>query len=186
MEDTEAAHPEPTPLNDDEHACTLPHFHSALSLMRRRVRKILAEWEMAPPVAEDVLLVISELATNAIVHTDGPAGLRLSWTEVDGRSAVRVEVTDSGPSEGLRAAAGATDPDEHGRGLGIVRALSARHGVRSDYPGFTHWADLFAAWRPSRRGSVRSADPRGAGEERSGRLAPRLAPGESGSALRTE
>lgn len=49
VEDTEAAHPESTPLNDDEHACTLPHFPSALSVMRRRVRRILAEWEMAPP-----------------------------------------------------------------------------------------------------------------------------------------
>ncbi|MGP3925339.1 hypothetical protein [Streptomyces sp. 8N616] len=36
-------------------------------------------------------------------------------------------------------------PDEHGRGIAIVTALSARCGVRIHPGGITRWADLPAA-----------------------------------------
>lgn len=140
-----AAQPETMPQRQDEHVCALSHIPGALSVVRRRVRSVLAEWELRPEVAEDVLLVISELTTNAIVHADGPAALRLSWTRVDGRSALHIEVTDSGPAAQPCLPGGTTDPDEHGRGLGIVSALSTRHGVRADCAGFTRWADLVTA-----------------------------------------
>lgn len=140
-----ASEPETMSQRADVHACALSYRPGALSLVRRRVRAVLAEWDLRPEVVEDVLLVISELTTNAVVHAEGPAGLRIRWTDVDGRSALRVEVTDGGPAVRTDLPGGSTDPDEHGRGLGIVSALSTRHGVRADRAGFTHWADLDTA-----------------------------------------
>lgn len=80
-----------------EHVCPLPHIPEAVSVVRRRVRTVLADWNLAPDLAEDALLVISELITNAVVHALPPAALRLSRVGADGRSALRVEVTDAGP-----------------------------------------------------------------------------------------
>ncbi|MEU1616367.1 ATP-binding protein [Streptomyces sp. NPDC005722] len=140
-----AAEPETMSQREDVHVCALSHIPGALSVVRRRVRGVLADWELCPEVAEDALLVISELTTNAIVHADGPASLRICWTEVDGHSALHIEVTDAGPSARPCLPGGSTDPDEHGRGLGIVKALSTRHGIRADCAGVTRWADLVTA-----------------------------------------
>jgi len=90
-----------------------------------------------------VLLVVSELVTNALVHARPPATLRLWRLSVDGRRAVHVEVTDGGPTAppGPQCA---PDPDEHGRGLGIVTVLSARCGLRADRAGTSRWAQVLA------------------------------------------
>ncbi len=109
-------------------------------MVRRRAAAVLGEWRTAPGTAEDALLVISELATNAIIHALAPATLKLSLTEIDDRPGIRIEVTDHGPAPAHR-------PDEwldheHGRGNLIVEALSVCHG-RLDFPGGTIcWADL--------------------------------------------
>ncbi|MDX3237265.1 ATP-binding protein [Streptomyces sp. ME03-5709C] len=140
-----AAEPETTPRRAVVHVCAVSHIPGALTLLRRRVRSVLARCELRPEVLEDALLVISELTTNAIVHAEGPASLRIGWTDVDGRSALHIEVTDAGPAVRPGLPGGSSDPDEHGRGLGIVNALSTRHGIRSDRAGFTRWADLVTA-----------------------------------------
>lgn len=136
-----AAEPNTLPQREDVHVAPLSHIPGALSVVRRRVRVVLADWNLCPELAEDVLLVISELTTNAIVHALGPATLRVSWTVLDGLSALHIEVTDSGPAAPC-GPPGGIDPDEHGRGLGIVKALSARYGMRTDCDGVTRWADL--------------------------------------------
>ncbi|ARF53551.1 ATP-binding protein [Streptomyces gilvosporeus] len=126
-----------------EHVCPLPHIPEAVSVVRRRMRTVLADWNLAPDLAEDALIVISELITNAVVHALPPAALRLSRGGADGRSALRVEVTDAGP-----ASAGwvpVQPGDEHGRGLGIVTALAAECGVRVHEGGVTRWAEFLAA-----------------------------------------
>ncbi|MEV6314442.1 ATP-binding protein [Streptomyces sp. NPDC051776] len=128
-----------------EHICPLPHVPQSVSAVRRHVRTILDDWKLSPATAADSLLVISELFTNAIIHTLPPAALRLSWTEVDGDSALRIEVTDAGPADPSRRPADGDDPDEHGRGIGIITALSARCGVNTHSGGITRWADVLAA-----------------------------------------
>lgn len=67
---------------------------------------------------EDVLLVISELVTNAVLHGGGPVTVTLTSAAPD----VIIEVTDRGRSDPARRHPG-TD-DEHGRGLDIVDRLS--------------------------------------------------------------
>ncbi|MFI0711447.1 ATP-binding protein [Streptomyces inhibens] len=128
-----------------EHVCPLPHIPEAVSVVRRRVRTVLADWNLAPDLAEDALLVISELITNAVVHALPPAALRLSRVGADGRCALRVEVTDAGPVAADGRPAVEPYADEHGRGLGIVTALSAECGTRVHAGGITRWAELLAA-----------------------------------------
>ncbi|MFG2120173.1 ATP-binding protein [Streptomyces sp. NPDC048710] len=128
-----------------EHVCPLPPVTGAVPAVRRRVRAVLADWDVSPEIVDDALLMVSELVTNAIVHALPPARLRLSWVQSDDRRTLRVEVTDTGPALlGGRSRVG-IDPDEHGRGEAIVHALATRHGIRVDAGGVTRWADLAAA-----------------------------------------
>ncbi|MGW0315750.1 ATP-binding protein [Streptomyces flavidovirens] len=127
-----------------DHVCPVPHASGAVATVRGRLRTVFAEWGLSPDVTMDALVVVSELLTNALVHALPPATLRLSWVRVDERRALRVEVSDAGPS--LPADGGTSpDPDEHGRGIAIVTALSARYGIRIHPGGITRWADLHAA-----------------------------------------
>ncbi|MBV7694403.1 ATP-binding protein [Streptomyces sp. TRM70350] len=125
-----------------EHVFSLPHTPGAVSAVRRRIRPVLTDWNLAADIAEDVLLVVSELLTNAIVHALPPATLRLSRSQVDRYRAIRVEVTDMGPVPVAGPSASTVDPDEHGRGLGIVTTLAARCGVRVHSGGTSRWAEL--------------------------------------------
>ncbi|MFQ6146522.1 ATP-binding protein [Streptomyces seoulensis] len=125
------------------HAFPLPPTPGAVPSVRHRVRAVLGGWDLPTGAADDVLLVVSELVTNALVHARPPATLRMWRVPFGGRGAVHVEVSDLGPAAPPGPAA-APDPDEHGRGLGIVTALSARCGVRTG-PGGTHrWAEVLA------------------------------------------
>ncbi|MGY5124369.1 ATP-binding protein [Streptomyces nigrescens] len=128
----------------DEHVCPLPHIPEAVSVVRRRARTVLADWNIAPDLTEDALLVISELITNAVVHALPPAVLRLSRV-VDGSHALRVEVTDAGAAAADGRPVVEPDADEHGRGLDIVTALAAECGTRVHAGGITWWAKLLAA-----------------------------------------
>ncbi|KPC64708.1 ATP-binding protein [Streptomyces chattanoogensis] len=126
------------------HVFPLPHIPEAVSVVRRRVRTVLADWNLAPGLAEDALLVISEMITNAVVHALPPAVLRLSLV-VDGSNALRVEVTDAGPATADGRPVVEPHAGEHGRGLGIVTALAAEYGTQVHAGGITRWAELLAA-----------------------------------------
>jgi serine/threonine-protein kinase RsbW len=91
------------------------------------------------PAGDEVLLCISELAANAVLHSDSrePGGKFTVRTRIQPGIWVQVEVDDSGGAwSGL--------PDEAGRahGLDIVRALAAESGVRVNPAGRTVWAQL--------------------------------------------
>lgn len=113
---------------------SVPHMREGIGAVRRRAAAVLEEWGTAPAVAEDVLLVVSELVTNAIVHARAPVTLRLSLAQADDRPGIRVEVTDRGPAR----AHGPDEwvADEHGRGDLIIEALAAYHS-RLEFPGGT-------------------------------------------------
>ncbi|GHI02032.1 response regulator receiver protein [Streptomyces cellostaticus] len=128
-----------------EDICPMPPVAGAVSAARRRARLVLADWNVCPTIVEDSLLVVSELLTNAIVHALPPAVLRLSWVRCDGPGTLRIEVTDGGPALAGGHARAGIDPDEHGRGEGIVHALADRHGIHVHGGGVTRWADLVAA-----------------------------------------
>ncbi|TDD17438.1 ATP-binding protein [Nonomuraea diastatica] len=84
----------------------------------------------------DVLLVVSELVTNALVHGDGPPSLRMRADA----SSVRIEVSDAGAELPRPREPGPGD----GWGLHVVRLLSTGWGVAPAERGKTVWCELAA------------------------------------------
>ncbi|WP_107500023.1 ATP-binding protein [Streptomyces sp. fd1-xmd] len=88
---------------------------------------------------DDVLLCVSELATNALMHGVPPGrGYRLRMLRFEGT--VRVEVHDSGggrPRIGRREPGGAG-----GRGLLLVAAAADRWGTVPRVPGKVVWCEF--------------------------------------------
>jgi anti-sigma regulatory factor (Ser/Thr protein kinase) len=85
---------------------------------------------------DDCLLVVSELATNAV--TAGRTVVSIT-VEIH-REHVRVAAYDDGPGLPRPVAAGATD--RNGRGLAIVDSLSRAWGVQRQPHGKQVWAEV--------------------------------------------
>ncbi|MEU2305112.1 ATP-binding protein [Streptomyces misionensis] len=86
--------------------------------MRHVARAFLRRCRVSEPVAGFVVLAVSELVTNAVVHGEGEVVLRIT-VAVD---VVRVSVIDRNPAPAVLKEAG---PDrESGRGIRLVDALS--------------------------------------------------------------
>ncbi len=86
--------------------------------------------------AEIAALVVSELVTNVVVHTDSPADLRL----VVGLRGPRIEVCDDDEQLPRRREA---DADlTNGRGLGLIEAVCPSWGISKRDPGKCVWAEL--------------------------------------------
>jgi serine/threonine-protein kinase RsbW len=114
----------------------------AASVAEARHRTIA--WLLRCPVgeqaAEAAALIVSELVTNAIVHSGSEVircALRL------GRGLLRIEVTDQGVSGAEPAARIPADDDVSGRGLLLVSAVSEAWGVSAALAGGrTVWATV--------------------------------------------
>lgn len=111
---------------------------NAISDARRAVASQLREWGVIS-LLDSAELVVSELVTNARLHTAGPIVVALTTTN----SGVRIEVTDT-EVDALPAARQASVEDANGRGLTIVSALSADWGVNAadSGKGKVVWAEL--------------------------------------------
>jgi serine/threonine-protein kinase RsbW len=108
-----------------------------VSVMRQWLRSVLPEC----PAQDDVLFVASELATNAVQHTrtgqDGWFGVEVVLHD---RETILVAVADGG-GPGTPAIADEAHR-EHGRGLRVVRALSACDGYCGGEEGRRVWAEI--------------------------------------------
>lgn len=88
-------------------------------------RRILEEWGAAELV-DSASLIVSELVTNAVVHTGTTVRLTLALQGHD----LRVEVEDQHPGRTLPMVTDRPpDTSEHGRGLMITTSLSSAWGV---------------------------------------------------------
>lgn len=93
------------------------------------------------PATDDAVLLVSELATNALKHTATGLGGRFDVTILGGVSSVMIAVTDSG--SGSIPACGAPSPqDVAGRGLGLVEFIAERWGHCGGRHGRTVWFEL--------------------------------------------
>ncbi|MER6434687.1 ATP-binding protein [Streptomyces sp900105245] len=126
----------------------LEHGPLAPATARHEARLVLASWGLAEDQIYAMLLVISELVTNAVTHALPPVVLHLE-AATDGCGRVQIHVSDGGPQPSPAAWAARRPADEHGRGAAIVSALAddaGTAGAASDVDGpIDHWADLGAA-----------------------------------------
>ncbi|MDH6628050.1 anti-sigma regulatory factor (Ser/Thr protein kinase) [Streptomyces sp. LBL] len=117
-------------------------------LARDFTRQALYAWGWLPSAsadqraaAEDVLLVVSELVTNACLHAEGPDDLRISCDN----KVIRLEISDKGTGQpSPRTPHRAGSPGGHG--MFIVQRLCLDWGVvrTPGATGKTVWAELGA------------------------------------------
>ena len=113
-------------------AFTLPGTPYSVRMARFYVRAALTYHGLGG-YAEDAETVTSELVSNAIAHASaGAINLELLRLE-EGSGAVAVIVTDPSPHPPVKR--DSTENAEHGRGLHVVEALSARWGWTPQDPG---------------------------------------------------
>ncbi|MFJ2741402.1 ATP-binding protein [Streptomyces sp. NPDC087440] len=107
---------------------------------RQFVTRALVEWACIER-ADDILLCVSELVTNALLHGVPPGRgllLRLALDPVEAR--LRIEVHDSGDGDVVAAP---LDPErEEGRGLTLVGLLADTWGVGERSPGKVVWCEF--------------------------------------------
>ncbi|MDA0636142.1 ATP-binding protein [Nonomuraea sp. MCN248] len=107
----------------------------SISVAREAARDALVAWGYRGR-AEDVLLVVSELVTNALVHGAGGPTLRMTGgprhvrIEVGDRSEQAPEPRDPGPADGW--------------GLHVIEALCASWGIDRHEDGKVVWCELGA------------------------------------------
>ena len=99
--------------------------------------EVCRQWD-CHAACEDVVLVVSELVTNAIRH----AGTELLVELIRDERSILVEVTDQS-TRPLRRRNG-TGFDETGNGLVLVDAICTRWGVTAGPTGKRAWAELQA------------------------------------------
>lgn len=98
-----------------------PKIEESVPQARAYVAKMLMQFPT--DVVDRVVLMVSELMTNAIVHANSSAELA---ADVD-TFGVRITVTDAGG--GRPTPRTPSDFEAHGRGLRVVEALSDRWGI---------------------------------------------------------
>jgi anti-sigma regulatory factor (Ser/Thr protein kinase) len=99
----------------------------SVSYAREYVRSKLGERH---PALDDVTLLVSEVVTNAVIHSNSRNGGKVTLAIADCHEFIHVDVVDAG-SEGVPRMCGDTFA-EGGRGLMLVDQLSRCWGVHED------------------------------------------------------
>jgi anti-sigma regulatory factor (Ser/Thr protein kinase) len=113
-----------------EATLTFPTDPASVPAARAYVARVLEDWGMPEnaPATENVRLIVSELATNAVVHTFGQSPTFTVEVRLDRDDQLHIGVTDSHPRWPRRLPAAASQ--DNGRGMVIVRCLAAEAGGR--------------------------------------------------------
>ncbi|MFD8026923.1 ATP-binding protein [Streptomyces lavendulae] len=101
-------------------------------------RRALADWHWpaGAEAEEDVLLLVSEVVTNACLHAGGPRELVLRHAP----GGLRVEVTDDSPEPPTPRPPDRARPGGHG--LILMQRLARGWGCVPSPPGKTVWLEL--------------------------------------------
>jgi anti-sigma regulatory factor (Ser/Thr protein kinase) len=111
-------------------------FRADRGEIARARRFAVATAEVEGAVADDLALVTSELATNAVLHATSDFVVQVHVT----RRRVRVSVFDTDPEPPVVRRSAITDPD--GRGVAIVSSVATDWGVRPEGDGKWVWAEI--------------------------------------------
>lgn len=116
----------------------IPPDPAAISEARRFLRKTLTDWRIDEEAAHQAVLCLSELATNALIHTGGGCRVQVELRE----GVLTTHVHDNG----VTLAPPVTRPGDslpgHGHGLRIVEELVSRWGRTSDTHSTAVWFAL--------------------------------------------
>jgi anti-sigma regulatory factor (Ser/Thr protein kinase) len=118
-----------------EAARTFAHAPESVRDARRFVIETLEAWDHGQPV-DEAALIVTELATNAVVHAQSGFTVAISALG-DG---VRIAVRDANPLSPSRRESALLEVS--GRGLGLVGALSRQWGTDLLDDGKVVWADI--------------------------------------------
>lgn len=120
--------------------CTLPPEGASVAAARRHVERVLDGWGVEG-TGWVCLQLISELATNAVLHARTPFTVELSRDH----DVIRVCVQDGSPVRpGVRRYA---DDSTTGRGLRLVESMATDWGVERAGSGKTVWFEVHAVDR---------------------------------------
>ncbi|WNI18689.1 ATP-binding protein [Actinacidiphila sp. ITFR-21] len=119
----------------------LPALSASVADARGRVRACLTEWGVDPELCDDASLVVTELFTNAVRHTDSE---KITCALQVCGAVVRLEITDQGRGTGVPEPCAAEADEEGGRGLLLVSVLSLAWGSdpADGGTGRVVWAEL--------------------------------------------
>ncbi|MFE1951520.1 SpoIIE family protein phosphatase [Streptomyces sp. NPDC059524] len=113
-----------------------------ISAARQQLRELLHDWADEDQV-DSAVLMVSEMVTNVLVHTDGDALLvaAVSGGTAGGPRRLRVEVADS--SDDLPHKRRPGELASSGRGLVLMELLASRWGVDPRGEGKCIWFELY-------------------------------------------
>ncbi|MEU4110286.1 SpoIIE family protein phosphatase [Streptomyces sp. NPDC027717] len=121
---------------------------------RQHLRELLHDWVPAEQVDAAVLL-ISEMITNVLVHTDADALLLAEIFGEHGHRRLRVQVSDSGDDLPHKRRPG--ELASSGRGLMLIEMLADAWGVEPRGEGKSIWFELYEKGERGETGEA--ADP---------------------------
>ncbi|MFD7700763.1 SpoIIE family protein phosphatase [Streptomyces caelestis] len=111
-----------------------------ISVARQQLRELLHDWS-SPDQVDSAVLLLSEMLTNVLVHTDTDALLLAEVTgRRDGRR-MRIEVTDAG--DDLPHVRRPGELASSGRGLVLIELLAHTWGVAPRGTGKSIWFELY-------------------------------------------
>ncbi|MFI6207365.1 SpoIIE family protein phosphatase [Streptomyces sp. NPDC051041] len=106
---------------------------------RQQLRELLHDWS-SPDEVDSAVLLLSELLTNVLVHTDTDALLLVEMRGAPGGRRMRVEVTDASDDLPHRRSPG--ELASSGRGLMLIELLAHTWGVDPRGQGKSIWFEF--------------------------------------------
>ena len=116
----------------------LPRSPASVGTARRFIEARTAAWSFPEPAGSQLVLIGSELVTNAVLHARTELTLTLELR--DGRARISVKDRSKAPPTLRHYQADALT----GRGLGVVAALSDSWGISAAADGKVVWAEVAA------------------------------------------
>ncbi|MFI6648440.1 SpoIIE family protein phosphatase [Streptomyces sp. NPDC050529] len=116
-----------------------------IAAARSLLRELLHDWA-DPEQVDSAVLMVSEMATNVLVHTDGDALMVAQASGEHGRRRLRVEVSDGSDELPHRRRPG--EMASSGRGLVLMEMLADAWGVDPRGTGKSIWFELYESAEP--------------------------------------
>lgn len=113
----------------------VPAELAAVGEARRFFQETLDAWGLDRDRADTATLCLSELVTNAVIHSHGGCVVRVVLHD----GALTVSVRDSGIADAVPLEPSGDPLEVHGRGLQLVEALASSWGHDADADGASVW-----------------------------------------------